>query len=252
VIEVAFVLCLLQATPGDSDLPTFEAASVRLVDVSKPQHLSAKVYPGGRMRITSKRLTEIAAAAWMLPDYRVEGPKGINHYAYTIEALPPEDDSLTEARVSVFHTSFPQISLLRLRALLLERFQLRYHFETRDVTRYDLVVGKGGPKMRKTTLSDERLSCYDTRIDSEGRMMAELARDLADFYLNTEVVDRTDLTEPYAYSFSFQPVETTPEANTEALPSLRDGIKDIGLALVPRRSKARFLVIDHFEQPASN
>lgn len=248
----ALFLILLQANPGDFRLPTFEVAVVRPIDTSKRNFITAHVYPGGRMRLTSMRLTGLAAAAWMLPEFRVEGPNGIDASAYTIEAQPPDDDSLASARAEAFHADFPQVSLLRLRALLLERFRLRYHFETRDVTAYDLVVSKGGHKMRKTPLSETKLYCFKDKIESQGRTMAELARDLADFYLNTEVADKTGLTEPYAYSFSFQPVSGPPGPDAEALPSLRDGIKDSGLALVAHRAQARFLVIDYFEQPAGN
>lgn len=253
MIETALALVLLQTAAGDSDLPTFEVATVRPIDTTKRNFITANVYPGGRMSLTSMRLGGLAAAAWMLPNYRVEGPKGFEVGAYTIEAQPPEDDSLAPVLVDAFHKRLPEVSLLRLRALLLERFKLRYHFEMREVTAYDLVVGKSGHKMRKVPLNDQmRLGCFKTKIESEGRPMWELARDLADFYLNTEVVDKTGLTDAYTYSFSFQPVESTPDPDAEALPSLRDGIKDIGLALVPRRSKARFLVIDYFEKPASN
>jgi uncharacterized protein (TIGR03435 family) len=174
-------------------------------------------------------------------------------YGFTIEAQPPEDDSLARPTVEFLREQFPQISLLRLRALLIDRFHLQYHLEMRETVTYELVVAKNGPKMQKKPFDENiPLACSQTKIESTGRPISELAAKLGEFYLGTDVVDKTGLEGNYAYQFSFQPRFTAPSPDGEPLPSIFDAIKDIGLNLVPVKKPLQFLVIDHFDQPTAN
>jgi uncharacterized protein (TIGR03435 family) len=77
----------------------------------------------------------------MVPDNRViGGPNCMNTDHFDVEAKPePGIDSI---RLDRF--------LLMVQSLLEDRFQLRTHWDTRELPVYDLVVGKDGPKMKKS------------------------------------------------------------------------------------------------------
>jgi uncharacterized protein (TIGR03435 family) len=245
---------LVLQSPEDAKLPTFEVATVKPIDPkARRNFIDAQIFPGGRILLKSQHLTALAALAWMLPAFRVQGPKDINMYGFTIEAKPPEDDSNSRPTVQAMGVQFPEISMLRLRALIIERFHLKYHLENREHLAYDLVVSKGGHSLQTAPLSkDYPLSCRPTNITSRGRTMAELTARLGEFYLQTDVYDKTGLTDAYEFSFSFEPLFTASPPG-DPLPTIFESIHDtLGLKLVPHKEMAKFLVIDHFEQPTAN
>jgi uncharacterized protein (TIGR03435 family) len=78
------------------------------------------------------------------------GPSWINSERYVIEAKP-------ERAASAATMKGPM-----LQALLRDRFQLRTHIETQEVSGYSLVVAKGGPKLTK----HEEGNCVDIGLVS--------------------------------------------------------------------------------------
>jgi uncharacterized protein (TIGR03435 family) len=124
--------------------------------------------------------------------------------------------------------------------LLVERFNLKYHHETRELTTYSLVVAKGGVKMKESATSDaapkdapkeagakeapkeisadapkappkgSRLMMTGPgRIESEGTPTQFLAHVLSQ-QLGKTVVDKTGLTGKYDYTLQWTPDDATP------------------------------------------
>jgi uncharacterized protein (TIGR03435 family) len=58
----------------------------------------------------------------------------------------------------------------RLQTLLADRFKLATHRETRMMTEYALVVGKGGPKLEKASEEDIRRQRFGARAEDDQAM----------------------------------------------------------------------------------
>jgi uncharacterized protein (TIGR03435 family) len=132
--------------------PTFEVASVRRVN-GKPGDPGFRVTvrggPGtsdpGRVIYTNQNLLSMVSYAYnQYVDATTPAWIGTEHY--DIEAKIPPGTTVAE-----FH--------LMLRNLLAERFHMVVHHETREYDGYDLLVAKGGLKMKKS--SEEDLAAAD-------------------------------------------------------------------------------------------
>jgi uncharacterized protein (TIGR03435 family) len=67
----------------------------------------------------------------------------------------------------------PQETMLRLRSLLISRFHLQTHSETRDHGVYDLTQAKGGPRMRASDPAQR--SNFPSRLSASSRPLGETA-----------------------------------------------------------------------------
>ena len=146
-----------------------------------------------------------------------------------------------------------------LRSLLAERFNLRSHTETKEMTVYALVIAKNGPKLKENPPDAE----FHTLVGVHGRnftvtgtkvTMESFADDLANsFFPQLPVIDKTGLTGTYNLKF-----EATPEyrINKDPQPediSLFDAVQDqLGLKLERQRAGIEVLVVDHIERPSEN
>ena len=95
--------------------------------------------PGGRFTATNMPLWALIGTAWELPDFRiVGGNKELMNTKYHITAKAEGSALLGQKEM-----------LPMLKSLITERFQLKFHFEPREMSYYDLVLvsseGKLGP-----------------------------------------------------------------------------------------------------------
>ena len=126
---------------------TFEVASVKPSppgDPSNPLSMMpmAAPRPGGRFTATNMPLWALISTAWELPDFRiVGGDKELMNTKYHITAK-------TEGGA----TLGMKAALPMLKNLITERFQLKFHFEPREMSHYDLVLarsdGQTGPELK--------------------------------------------------------------------------------------------------------
>jgi hypothetical protein len=116
--------------------PAFDVASVKR---SPPQPLgkgggsNMRADPG-RLTCTNVPLKRYLIAAWGLKDYQVSAPDWMNEERYDLTATMPAGTP-------------PHEVLLMLRALLVDRFKLATHRETKELAVYALMVDKGGVKL---------------------------------------------------------------------------------------------------------
>lgn len=168
-----------------------------------------------------------------------------------------------------------------LRALIAERFQMKWHMEDRPVTAYTLVAAN--PKLKPTTDPTERTKCKegpgpdgkDPRIASpilnrlitcQNMTMAQIGDELqrvAGGYIFNTVVDGTGLKGSYDFTLSFSSAgNILPTTNADApnssdpngALSLFDAVnKQLGLKLEKTKRPYPVLVIDHIEEtPTEN
>jgi uncharacterized protein (TIGR03435 family) len=145
----AMVLFLVAGLRLGAQAPAFEVASIKPSPPGDPSNPLTMIpmmapQPGGRFKASNMPLWALIGAAWQLPDFRiVGGTKELMNVKYDIVAKA--------AGISVLG----QKELLPLlKSLLAERFQLKSHFEPREMAFYDLVLARGdgrfGPELKPT------------------------------------------------------------------------------------------------------
>jgi uncharacterized protein (TIGR03435 family) len=147
---------------------------------------------------------------------------------------------------------------LMLQALLVDRFGLKVHHETREVPVYRLVIAKSGLKMQKT-LPNETPGVTGGRgqITARGISMGALLVILSGSSGRT-VVDKTGLSGRYDVDLRWTPEDAAgPSQNSgtslDSGPSIFTAVQEqLGLKLEPAREPMDTIVIDHVEAPSAN
>jgi uncharacterized protein (TIGR03435 family) len=167
--------------------------------------------------------------------------------------------------------------------VLQERFGLKFHRETRDLTVYALVIGKGGVKMKEADPNDTYANGFRPPNGASGAGMmrmspgeflgqgipvANLVRQLS-LVIGSTVVDNTGLAGKYDIDLKWEPDEgsglmmRTPVGGgpppTDAPPAEGTGPsiftavqEQLGLKLESRKEPVDVIVIDHIDQPSEN
>jgi uncharacterized protein (TIGR03435 family) len=225
--------------------PKFEIASVRR---AAPPQAGAGVRdavrggPGtpdpSRVAYTNLRLKDLLLTAYGLKGYQIAGPDWLDTERYDVIAnIPP----------GATKEQFP----LMLQDLLLERFKISFHHETKDLPLYELVVAKNGRKLKAwqepanappvpqqaagapppigkdgfpvMQAGHSGATTVNGRVRIAGSKLpiSRLAEILAN-QLGRPVLDQTGLTGPYDFTLQFSPEglaggtpAITPASNTE-------------------------------------
>jgi uncharacterized protein (TIGR03435 family) len=118
-----------------ADRPKFEVASVKPTPDKVLNYAGMSTPPGGRLHAKNVTVSGMIAAAYHLQDFQIAGgPAWIHDAGFDIEAK------------SEANASRAQI-LMMLQPLLEDRFQLKFHRETRELPVYSLTVARGGAKL---------------------------------------------------------------------------------------------------------
>ena len=143
-IVLVCVASAVSAQSPDSSL-SFEVASVK---AAAPQGngrmmMGGRGGPGtndpGRYTTTNMPLKLLLAQAYNVKDHQITGPSWLDSERYDIVAKVPPGATKEQFRVM-------------LQNLLIERFKITLHRETKELPIYTLSVGKNGPKLKETTL----------------------------------------------------------------------------------------------------
>jgi uncharacterized protein (TIGR03435 family) len=159
--------------PTAAAVATFEVASLKLSPPTDPSNPLSMVpmltpLPGGRFTATNLPLWAIIGTAWELPDFRIAGGnRALMNTKYHITAKASGAATLTQKEW-----------LPMLKNLIIERFQLKFHVEPREMAHYDLVLarrdGRLGPEL-KPSKSD----CSNAEALNAQRTEAALKGDLS-------------------------------------------------------------------------
>ena len=262
-------------------LPSFEVASVKQ-NISGESRTRMQTQPGGRLIVTNARLKSLIATAFdmsepqSLIDSRIlGGPEWIGSERYDINAK-----ANTEFKPSP--DGPPRELLLMIRSLLLERFKLKAHMETRELPIYELVLarvdGRLGPEMRKPAADCDAaiaagippprqpgepppcgLMGGPARTIAGGATMQQLAGNLSN-RVERLVVDKTGLAGRFAFTLAWTPDRIPTEAPPPGIPqidpngpSLFTALQEqLGLKLEPAKGQVDVLVIDSVERPTGD
>ena len=179
---------------------------------------------------------------------------------YDIQAKVDNDDVAKWKALSL-----PQ-KRLALQPLLVTRFNLQFHHETRERPTYSLVVAKNGPKLHKAqhvvtnpsgtgspdgTGDRDESTVTPGKIVLKGSSLSLLASLLSSQGLSHTVVDKTGLTELYDITLRWSPDDVG--SSDASLPSLFTALQEqLGLKLEYNKNPIDVIVIDHIERPSAN
>lgn len=167
------------------------------------------------------------------------------------------------------HEGLPSLDQARgiVRKLLADRFALKFHEDTKELSVYVLSVAKGGPKFTKSASdpsSPPGLGGPAGRMFVRNASMAEFAQ-VMQGTLDRPVVDQTGLKDRYDFQFRWTPDESQyggripppssgdGAASADAPPPLFTAIQEqIGLKLDAMRAPAKVMVIDSVQKPTAN
>jgi uncharacterized protein (TIGR03435 family) len=126
--------------------PSFEVASIKpAAPFSLEKMVSGQIHVGSirgsEADFQFVSLTDLLAYAYQVKPYQIAGPAWIGDGRWDIRAKLPDGESPDRV---------PEMML----RLLIDRFKLAAHRETRESPAYELVVDKGGPKFREAPPED--------------------------------------------------------------------------------------------------
>ena len=162
--------------------------------------------------------------------------------AKVVDADPETLKSLTNDQVRVMA-----------RRLIMDRFHLETHTDTKTMAVYDLVVAKSGVKFKPSLQAgeDDLMHMHGMQVTASNLHMKALAN-----YLSRQtdrvVIDKTGLPARYDLTLKWSPDLAQTEHSDDA-PPLFTALQDqLGLKLQPSRGPVPTLVIDHIERPKEN
>ncbi len=232
---------------------TFEVASVK---PSKPGATGGGIrpLPGGQTYIaTNAPVKLMIKLMYHVTDRQISGgPAWINTDLYDVEAKAERPASLDQ-----LHQMFQN--------LLVDRFQLKFHRETKEMPCYALVLDKSGSKLKL----NESPEPFDFPIKPGGRGKIVGQRVSMSYFtwflsglpmVDRPVVDKTGLSGNYDFTLELLSEaaklpggdDREPAANPEG-PSLFTALREqLGLKLEPQKGPVEIMVIDHAEKPTAN
>jgi uncharacterized protein (TIGR03435 family) len=141
--------------------------------------------------------------------------------------------------------------------LLADRFHLKVHLEPKIVPVYDLVVAKGGPKLKLDT--SERtgggwnINGQDAEkvLTGEHEGMADLADMLSDL-AGRNVIDKTGLAGHAEITLKWSDDVAAEQGGSNVISIFTALEEQLGLKLEPSKGPVDTLVVDHAEMPSEN
>jgi uncharacterized protein (TIGR03435 family) len=255
----------------DSGGTPFETASVTPSSVEQGR-AGFRIQSEGRLTATNVTLKQLIEAAYKRHGFDrreiVNGPAWIDVDRFDLEAKAPGEHAFDRGQ-----GGFPRQTLLMLRTLLTERFELRVRPERRDRPIYALVLRRDvtlGPRLRRSDVdcADAVLgkreppgkavcgvALYPGRLVGSSLTLPDLATVLSDS-VDRMVVDRTGLEGSFDFEIeavefrppgpfgpSYRPSDTK-QSIFQALP------EQLGLELQATNGSIEILVVEHAGKPA--
>lgn len=261
-LKVAFLLVLSATATAYSQavtapLPAFEVATIKPCDPNAAsQIVGFHSRPGGRIFVGCVTAKELVYYAFKVQEFQISGgPDWISADLYNIEAVPPDTaQSRTAVQPPIaVRPSSEQRQMLQ--SLLMDRFGLKCHTETREGAVYTLT--RGSSKLLLEEPKDKNMDARSGVMMKSGGIvdgeawgqnvsMALLASQLSAL-LNLAVVDQTGITG----SYDFHLAANDPE-NRDYATAIFDAMHRLGLNLKRGTGQVDSLVIDHIERPTEN
>lgn len=219
----------------------------------------------GTFYSTGESLKNGVCGAYDVMDFQcLGGPAWFESDHYDIEAKP--DSSTTEQLLKLSWKQRWPVQQRMQQALFADRLKLKVHYETRQMTIFELVVAKGGLKMHEAKPGDTYANGLkggdgkafgggsymvgNGKMTAQGLSMDTLAAQLSGTTSHI-VQNKTGLTGVYDFTLQYDDRDPPPPDSTA--PSIYTALEEqLGLKLVPTKAPVDVLVIDHVERPSAN
>jgi uncharacterized protein (TIGR03435 family) len=220
---------LLAAVPVLS-AQTFESASVRPY---VPQDEDV-VNESGQIVYRNVTLKLALVSAYAVRPDQISGPAWLDSERYDIVAKPPSG------------ATRDQIPAM-LRSLLVDRFHMTVHVETRQRTSYALAPGGGFALTPVKVITGVGVTAGPNNVKITGASLPAFAGMLASF-IGRPVADETGIQGSYDFILNL------PMADLKSSPEAVSGaIRELGLKLETRNAPATYVVVENAERvPSEN
>jgi uncharacterized protein (TIGR03435 family) len=261
------------AGSAQSNGPSFEAASIR-PGVFQPPGPGGKVlmgFHGGpgtddpeNFSARNVTLAAVVMRAYALGNYQLSGPSWMERVRYDIAA-------------KVAPGAAPAQFKLMLQSLLVDRFTLKFHYDKRVLSGYELSLAAGGLKLvnavnsRNVSLPPKSAIAKATTAEGDGNIndivlrkyvgrifvgqsatITNLAHMLESTMGGVPVVDSTDLTDAYDFILPYDPPVVKLSDEPSSFPSIFTVLQAVGLKLEAKKMPLDVLVVDQIQQTATD
>jgi uncharacterized protein (TIGR03435 family) len=237
--------------------PAFEVATIKPSDPARPGQIVT--LRGVEVITTNTTLHDlINLAYWLHPKQLTGGPAWTESDRYDLTGKP---DAPGQPNVDQMKTMIQK--------LLADRFQLKFHFEKRELPVYAIRIAKTGAKIIRSEDDPKGLPGWNfgrtpagTTFTFRNSLLSQVAA-LLQNSMDRPVVDQSGLSERYDFKVTFTPDATQaaliggppPAAadNPDAAPDLFTAFQQqLELKLESTKAPVDVLVIDKVERPSEN
>ena len=256
-------IALISISWAQAPRPSFEVASIK-PNTSGRNQAALLRQPGGKFVATNATVKMLLRVAYQIQDFQIYGgPNWTDSDRFDIEAKAEDAAGLQKEELA-----------LMLQNLLADRFQLKTHTERKELSVYELVVGKGGAKLQVAPAPEPPLAGASPAffasdpgvIPGTFRMgkgdVLGLAVPLANFVsvleqqLSRKIVDKTGLSGFFNVKLHWTPDTTENQSGQSAEnsgPSLFTALQEqLGLRLESAKGLVEVIVIDSAQKPSEN
>jgi len=240
--------------------PAFEVASIK---PSNPQAgrgglgTGLYTYPGGRIVVSNFNLMQLIGETFDTSLFRFpNAPAWVNDDRYDIEARPPASSEASKSNPRMFKMPPNDEQREMLQTLLVERFHLKFHRETKEGSVYLLSKGNKTPKLQEAK-DKEAYPWAGSFVGGGGFStdgmaginitMSQLAKRLTPL-MGHPVLDHTGL----SGAFDFKIVGTSDDARADEISNIISSLAGLGLKLEASKAPLETVIIDHAEKPSDN
>jgi len=235
--------------------PAFEVATIK---PSGPEERGPRFeFQRRRFSVIHTSLNDLIRFSYGLQQRQIAGaPDWVTAENYDISAEP---DGEGEPSIKQWQSM--------VKKLMADRFQLKLHYEKRELTVYVLTVARTGAKMIRS--QSDPASPPGLGFGPPGNFgatnatMADFAEALGQGALDRPVVDQTGLAGRFDFRLTWTPDEAhfgavggskpSPTESADAPPDLFTAIQEgLGLKLLSTKAPVDVIVIDHAEKPSAN
>ncbi|HUV68150.1 MAG TPA: TIGR03435 family protein [Terracidiphilus sp.] len=263
LLLLPFVVCMAIESPAcaqngaasstlpEAKTPAYEVISIR-PNKSAAESAGWRSAPDGIV-LTNAPLSWLVRSAFnIISDNQLAGlPSWVDSDHYDIQAKM--DEQATAAWKNLTRQQKAEQQRLLIQALLADRCQLKIHRETKQLPVYELVIAKGGLKMKEaaTAAGDSRFWSGTGQLGGQSTTIENLVDSLGN-QVGRVVIDKTGLGDK-KFDFDLKWTPDDQQGTADAGPSIYAALEEqLGLKLVSSRGPVETVVVDHMEKPSPN
>jgi uncharacterized protein (TIGR03435 family) len=236
--------------------PSFEVATIKPSQPDRPGKLFN--VQGSKFRTINTTLADLIKFSYGVQDKQIVGaPAWAETDKFDIEAQPDVPGAPNKEQLGAM-----------VKKLLADRFQFKFHDETKEMPAYILSAAKSGQKMTKSDVDQPLPGLFFTNLSPvtltvRNATMDDVCNLFQSAVLDRPVVDQTGITGRWNFllkwtadesQFSGMGVKPPPPSDAaDAPPPLFTAIQEqTGLKLDAGKAQVKALVVDKAEKPSAN